>query len=271
MTLRLAILGILFCGLVEMAAAAPIPGLYGSDRSGSLFLINTTNAATTPIGGSVSVVGGSTEIEYDNIGGTAFSQNIDGSFSGNFFDIMTGLPTSGTIFNFGSYTGLEYVGSTLYGTVIYSGGGASPSELRTLVPSTGASTLIGLTGVGAIAGLAYDGATMYGIAGGPGPATLYTINLGNGVATSVFTTSFQAGSLQFGLDGNLYAGGTGGSGGLLYRINLSNNTDTLVGATGYTEITGLTLVVPEPSTLVLAALGLTGMGLVALRRHYRRG
>jgi PEP-CTERM motif len=220
-----------------------------------LFLINTADASTTTIGGSVSNTFGSTEIEYDNIGGTAFSQDVDGLFQGNFFDITTGSPTGLTISNGGSHTGLEYVGSTLYATVIF--GPQGPSELHTLVASTGVSTLIGRTGVGPISGLAYDGTTMYGIAGGPGPATLYTIALGSGAASPVFTTSFRAGSLQFGLDGNLYAGGTGPNAGALFRIDLSNNTDTLVGATGFGSITGLTLIaVPEPSTMLLLAVGL---------------
>jgi hypothetical protein len=255
MNLRLAIIAAAIAAVAGIAEAAPTPGLYGSDRFGTLFLIDTSDASTTVIGGSISVLGGSTEIEYDNIGGTAFSQDPDGSFTGNFFDMTTGLPTSGPIFNGGSHTGMEYVGSTLYATVIFGAGG--PSALHTLVPSTGVSTPVGPTGVGPIAGLAYDGSTMYGIAGGPGPATLYTIALGTGLATPVFTTSFQAGSLQFGLDGNLYAGGTGPSGGNLYRIDLSNNTDVLVGATSFSSITGLTLVmVPEPSTILVLAVGL---------------
>ena len=257
MNLKHALVAAAVVGLATpLAQAGLTPGLYGSDRAGTLFLINTTNASTTTIGGSVSVFGFTTEIEYDNISGTAFSQDVDGVFGGNFFDITTGLPTSGTIFNGGAHTGLEYVGSTLYSTVIFAGGGGSPSELHTLVPATGVSTFIGLTGVGPIAGLAHDGATMYGIAGGPGPATLYTIALGSGTATPVFTTSFQAGSLQFGLDGNLYAGGTGPDGGDLFRIDLINNTDILVGSTGFTEITGLTLVIPGPGSLAL--LGLAG-------------
>jgi hypothetical protein len=254
MNLRRAIVGTVICAFAATADAAPAPGLYGSDRFGTLFLIDTTNASTTTIGGSISVTGGSTEIEYDNIGGTAFTQGTDGTFAGNFFDMTTGSPTSGAIFNGGSHTGLEYVGSTLYATVIFGPGG--PSSLHTLVPSTGLSTPIGPTGVGPIAGLAYDGATMYGIAGSFGPSTLYTIALNTGVATPVFTTSFQAGSLQFGLDGNLYAGGTGVNAGELYRISLTNNSDTLVGQTGRDRITGLTLVVPEPATLLLLAVGL---------------
>jgi len=52
----------------------------------------------------------------------------------------------------------------------------------------------------------------------PGPALLYTINLITGAATTVASTAIQAGSLEFGPDGLLYAGGTGSNGGNLYRI-----------------------------------------------------
>ena len=60
------------------------------------------------------------------------------TFAGQQFDIETGAGIGGPIFDGGSFTGLEYVGSTLYGTVIF--GPGSASELRTLDPSTGAST-----------------------------------------------------------------------------------------------------------------------------------
>ncbi len=52
----------------------------------------------------------------------------------------------------------------------------------------------------------------------------------------------QAGSLQFGPDGNLYAGGTGPDAGNLFRINPATGASTLVGATGFDRVSGLTLV-----------------------------
>ena len=90
----------------------------------------------------------------------------------------------------------SYVGSMLYGTVIFGPGGAS--VLRILSPFTGASSLIGATGRGPISGLAYEqlSGVMYGIEGGPGPANLLSIDLATGLATVIGSTGIQAGSLQ---------------------------------------------------------------------------
>jgi hypothetical protein len=225
--------------------------LYGSSQSGQLFTIDLTTAAGTLVG---LLPGDSTEIEYDNLAGRAFTQSRDGSFRIEQFDINTGAGI-GPLSDGGSYTGLEFVGSTLYGTVIMFSG--APSSLRILNPLTGTSTLVGLTGVGPLSGLAYNG-TMYAIAGRGDPANLYTINLTTGAATLVGSTGIQAGSLEFGPDSNLYAGTTGALGGRLYRINPLTGASTLVGLTGFDDVTGLTQVnqIPEPAAILLFAGGL---------------
>ncbi len=236
-------------GNVQLIEVPGVVTLYGSDRSGNLFTVDITTGIGSFVGGPISDPSkiGVTEIEYDNIGMTAFAQQPDGSFQGNFFDISTGVPTTGPISNGGAYNGLEYVGDTLYGTVIV--GPGFPSELRILNPATGSSSLVGATGVGPISGLAHDDSAgiTYGIAGGPGPAAFYTINLATGQATLVGSTGIQAGSLEFGPDGNLYAGGTGPNQGELYQIDPSTGASIFVGITGFGPVTGLTLFgVPTP-------------------------
>ncbi len=54
----------------------------------------------------------------------------------------------------------------------------------------------------------------------------------------------QAGSLQFGPDGKLYAVGSGGNSGDLFITNPSNGASSFVGNTGaeFSAITGLTLI-----------------------------
>src|SRR5260370_25902090 len=228
-----------------------LPALFGSSKSGQLFALNLTTGAgtligTIPMGSLPAPFNATTEIVYNNSTRRAFSQFNDGNFAGQEFNINTGAAIGSPISNGGSYDGLEWVGSTLYGAVITSSGG--PSQLRTLSPFTGTSTLIGSTGIGPIDGLAYDQttATMYGTTGGSKTSSnLVTINLTTGVATVIGPLGSNAGSLEFGPDGNLYAGSVGGTGSL-YRINKATGASTLVGDTGFTNVTGLALVTAAP-------------------------
>jgi len=227
----------------------PAPsGLYGGTRNGELLSLNLNTGVGTATG---SLPGfGSTEIEFDNDTRRGYTQFPDGSFGGQEFDMTTGAGIGNPNSTSGAFTGLEWVGSSLYATMISVPQGAS--QLRTLHPSTGISTIIGSTGINnPIAGLAYDvaTATMYGITGGArgGSSNLVTINLTTGTAVVVGTVGFNGGSLEFGLDGNLYAGSVGGTGNL-YRINKATGASTLVGATTFTNITGLTLVTAAAPT-----------------------
>jgi subtilase family protein/Calx-beta domain-containing protein len=234
-------------GPLPTPTPTPTPGpavdqLYGASRSGQIFKLNLSTGAGTLVGSLTN--SGTTEIEFDNTSRRAFTQFIDGTFAGQEFDINTGESIGDIIFNGASFTGLEWVGSSLYGTSVTQSHGAS--ELRILDPWTGNSTLVGPTGItNPIAGLAYDtsGAVMYGLTGGAGggSSNLVTINLATGVATIVGPVGFNGGSLEFGPDGNLYGGSTGNTGNL-YRINRATGTGTLVGATGFTDVTGLTFV-----------------------------
>jgi trimeric autotransporter adhesin len=216
--------------------------LYASANNGNLYSVNTTTGAATLVGNfDGGTLLGSTEIEYDYASGRAYSQSRDGSFQIYQIDIQTGTFVGPALANAGSHTGLEYAGNTLYATVIVAPGG--PSELHTLNPVTGISTNIGATGVGPIAGLAFDynTATLYGIGGGTSSG-LYTLNASTGAATLIGATGIQAGSLEFGADGRLYAGGTGPNAGNLYTINTATGVATLLGSTGTgLGITGLTL------------------------------
>jgi extracellular elastinolytic metalloproteinase len=222
--------------------------LYGMNKVGQLFTVNTTTGVGTSVGSPLPF--NSTEIEFDNTARRAFAQASDGSFFGQEFNITTGATIGSTITNNASFTGLEWVGATLYGAA-FSGPG-STSTLRTLNAFTGTSTTIGSTGFGPLAGLAYDTttSTMYGITGGT-TGTLVTVNLTTGAATTVGATGFRAGSLEFGPDGLLYGGGTGATDeGKIFRINKATGAGTLlgqagVGATGSRDVTGLTAVFNE--------------------------
>ena len=278
MNIRLIALTItlLFAGIAQAQ-------LYGSTREGTLFVINLSTGAGSQIGTLVAPFctgqqePGITEIEYDPVSKRAYAQNSNGSFNGFEYVGVTGATVGNCIVTAGSNTGIETVNGVWYATTIFDGGGAS--ELRILDPFNGnIETLVGSTGVGPISGLAYDGnnGIMYGIAGGPSPADLYTINLATGAATVVGATSMQAGSLQFGPDGQLYAGGTGSDANLIYRINTVTAASTLVGPTGFTGsgVTGLTMIPPPVSVPTLGDLGLlllaSALTLVSLMYFRRR-
>ncbi|MEP6819193.1 MAG: Calx-beta domain-containing protein [bacterium] len=226
----------------------PTPGpittqLYAATRSGQLFTVNLSTGAGTSVGTLPS--SGSTEIEFNNDTRRAFTQFPDGQFAGQEFDLSTGAPLGSPVADGASFTGLEWVGAKLYGASVTASHGTS--ELRILDPATGASSLIAPTGiVDPIAGLAYDdiSAVMYGITGGArgGSSNLVTVNLTTGVATVIGSVGFNGGSLEFGPDGNLYAGSVGNTGNL-YRINKATGASTLIGATGFTNVTGLMLVI----------------------------
>ena len=224
------------------------PGLYGGTRNGELLSLNLTTGAGTEI--AILPGFGSTEIEFNNTTRRGYTQFPDGVFAGQEFDLNDGTGIGNANSTGASFTGLEWVGSSLYGTMVTQSHG--PSQLRTLDPTTGISTLIGSTGINSpIAGLAYDEttATMYGLTGGAagGSSNLVTVNLATGAATVIGSVGFNGGSLEFGPDGNLYGGSTGLTGNL-YRINKATGANTLVGPTSFLNITGLTLVTPAAPT-----------------------
>jgi hypothetical protein len=211
--------------------------MYASDTSGNLFTVNIFTAASQLVGPLP--VGATTEIEYDPISQRAFAQAGGFSFVGQEFQLTTGHGIGSPIPDGHTFTGLEWVISTLYGTSIDSSNG--PSTLRMLDPFTGQSTAIGLTGVGPISGLAFRNSTgiMYGAVGGSGTHNLVTINLQTGAATVVGNMGISPGSLEFGPNGLLYAGGGQTQAGNLYTVNPATGATTLVGSTGFSDVSGL--------------------------------
>ena len=220
--------------------------LYGCDNAGRMFIINTTTGAGTQLCTLPTHPDpGATEIDFDPVSGMAFVQARDGSFQGQRFDVSAcgpvgALVTTGDL----AFNGLEFVGGVLYGAGVPNT--CSPSVLATLDPSTGAPTLIGPTGLGPVAGLAWSAGTqtMYGITGctQQGPSQLVQIDLATGAATVIGTTDRNLGSLEFAANGLLYAGGDTRDGGNLYIIDPATGASTPVGATGFANVTGLALV-----------------------------
>jgi hypothetical protein len=178
------------------------------------------------------------------------------------FDLETASLIGDPIITPESFTGLEYVGEVLYGTSIIEPRG--PSYLYTIDPIGEIFTMVGPTGYGPITGLAWDEVNeiMYGVGTDvftQAPTLLFTINLETGEATPIGQPEIHLGSLQFGPDGQLYAGatgggpGSGGDRGNLYVISTNPGEATLVGNTGFDGVTGLTLgdpIIESPTTEV---------------------
>ena len=256
------------CRLLQLESledrAVPAGGtLYGATRAGDLFTIDLSTGAGTLVGFLQS---STTEIEYDPLTGRAFSQFPGGFGAGQEFDINTGFPIGEPVFNGVSFTGLEYIGPTLYGTYFEIESQISGSALAVLDPSTGMIIPVGLTGVEQISGLAYDPATdtLYGIAGGPGPADLYVLDRTTGQATVIGNTGFQAGSLEIAPDGRLYAGGSGENSGEIYIIDPATGASTFLGFTGIGgevfSVTGLALRADETRTTLTSSANPVAVG-----------
>jgi len=226
--------------MVSILASILILGSLGFDQAAGSDIVTGVG---TLIGNTGTAIF-STEIECTPDGSACFSQGSDGSFSMEPIDPTIPIVLGPAVFT-GSlaFNGLEYVGATLYGTGIIAP--CTDAILHTVDPLTGVTVPIGpaLTGRN-ISGLAYDGAIMYGVdgCGSLGPSNLYTINLITGEATSVGSTGERLASLEFGFDGNLYAGGDSSNGGNIYRISTFDGSSTLLGLSGFGQVTGLTLI-----------------------------
>lgn len=222
--------------------------LLGStgNRGMSLIEIDPDTAAAefiAPLG----AFGPVTEIERRD-DGVIFGATGGGSSAIITIDPVTGSETLVGFHSFGAVQGLEFVGSTLYGTYISFPG--NPSALVIVDQATGSLTTIGPTGFSNIGGLAYDegSGTMYGVTSGGVASQLVTIDLVTGSATPVGLVGFtDVASLEFHQDGTLYAGigGNSPAAGSLIVIDTHSGGGTLVGPTGFPALSGLAFL-PSP-------------------------
>ncbi len=239
----------LMIGLVGSAVPSSAQVMFGCDNQGQLFTVNlATGAGTFWCNLPTYPDNGATEIELQDVGGLGWVQGADGVFVGQSFSVsvnVTGCRSVGPVLPTSfALNGLEWVSGVLFGTGIPNT--CQPSELLTLDPATGSTTVIGPTGKGPIAGLAWDAAShvMYGVTGcwqTYGTSELVTIDLMTGAAGTVGNTGVYLGGLEFGPDGILYAGGNNRDGGKLYRIDTATGAAMLVGPTGFSNVTGLSL------------------------------
>ncbi|MDJ0797106.1 MAG: hypothetical protein QNJ51_09760 [Calothrix sp. MO_167.B12] len=239
----------------------------GSSQSGELFRIDLSTGSAELIGNMGSSL--ATEIEFDVQNDTLYAEEVNGGTGLHTIDPTTGASLGEVNHPFGALNGLEFVGSTLYGTFITFGGGVAPSNLVIVDTSNGNLTTVGATGLGPITGLSVDPVTgiFYGVTAGVGfsnESQLVTIDLSTGQAEVIGGTGFnRVGSIEFAADGNLY-GGISQNGSRnpnhLIQIDVTTGESTLIGNTGF-SITGLTLTeeIPAPTNLIEGTEGSDGL------------
>jgi hypothetical protein len=235
-------------GLVDLTAVASGGGricvraerpatLFASSLGGELTVIDVESGSVRPVG---ILETGTIEIEHDGGADRSLAQAPDAAFFNQEFDATTGQLMDPAVFNGGAFHALEYVEGQLFGAALYTAGGIT--QLRILNADDGRSTLVGATGRGLIAGLAYDAGSqsLYGIEGGA-DADLFTVNMETGEVTVIGRTGIEPGSLEFGPDGALLAGTVGEGGGQVHRIDPETGETVVVLDTGMDSVTGLML------------------------------
>ncbi len=226
-------------GEYELCVSSLRPAaLYGASEEGEVAVLDLATGHGRRV---AQLLVGTTEIEYDPALGRAFAQEYPPITRMQEFDVRTGASIGEPLQDQYRFEAFEWVGPDLY--AVGSPRANYPPELRILQPFTGESGLVAQMSQ-RITGLAYDEVArqLYGI----GDRRLLRIDPSTGETTVAIYMDIDAASLEFGPDGELYAGSPGPYTGWLYRINLLTGASTLVGDTGLSGLSGLMLVREPP-------------------------
>jgi len=243
----------------------PTPTLYGCeiwyDR---LLTVDTETGAGT-------VVGAEHALGFLEPRGMAYDPNTDTLYcsdtgSDQLFVINreTGIGTPVGDLGYDNVDGLAYDPNTdtLYGSTAW------PGHLLTINTTTGEATAVGPIGFQAVPGLAYDvnTDTLYGSDFPSG--RLLRINTETGVGTPIGSHSHGwLHGLAFDSEVNVLYGIVNSSDSRLLAIDETTGQATTIGQTGF-SVTGLACV-PEPSSLIMLAVGGVSLLAFGLRRKRR--
>lgn len=185
----------------------------------------------------------------------SFSPNIVGATSG-IITVNSNDPDDPALEIAVSGTAIP-AGGAQPGVLYASSGRADGGRLFTIDPATGAATLIGETGIGAVAALAINSfGEVYGSTTSA-PSTLVKINAETGEAFAIGDIGVDfIEALAFDANGALY-GANATRNSILYRINPLTAQATEIGATGVDLISGLSF---SPDGVLYASNG-QGQGI----------
>lgn len=262
----------LLSGLLPLAARAQSQ-LYGvTFFSNQLFTVDSTTGQGTllgPLGGMVSAYGLASRGDSLYV----FDPNADRLRS---IDLSTGMAGAGIDIGVGNLLGEGDLAFRSDGTGFLS----SALNPLTFTPSndlfrfdlaTGTSARIGSTSV-TMDGLAFDASdVLYGVSALE--SSLYTIDVNTGATTRVGSLGFDVGNLfgalTFAPDGTLYASLDDRLYTLDKTTGLATQANPDVTSFGFSSVSGLAFasnVIPEPSSILLLGLGMTGFLVVRRRK-----
>jgi len=221
--------------------------MYGVNAAGEFFSIdidtgNGTLVGNLPLSGDSGCCDGYNEIAYDESTQTAWAQERDGNFRAQPFNLLDASAAGVAVENGASWHAWEFIGTTLYAAGF---AGVVQNGFATMDPTVGTPSVSVINDgnwetvlLGDVfTGIAYGGGVLYGITNGSnsGESNLFTIDLLSGDPSLVGATGIRAGSLEFGVDGNLYAGGVNSQAGGFFQVSTTTGVATLIGDTGFSS------------------------------------
>jgi hypothetical protein len=246
-------------------------GNANSAGGGQIYRIDPVAMTVTFVGNTgLSRVGG---IDFDS-NGVLYA--VDGGSVGPSSLYTISSANASILTSIGTISGIQGVDSIAFDAadILYGAGWSGTVGVLLTIDASNASidSSVDMSGSGNsfVAGLAFDpSGTLYGSRGNAGGHTedLITIDTGTGVHTPIGGTTDVISDIWIAADGTLYGASPTGD---LFTIDKSTGDKTFLFNTGVriAGLTGLERAVPEPSTFVLASLGLVVAGGLAIRRRF---